>query len=84
MNVDPCRQHLPGAVDEGLASVPARELPLERVDLKDTASHQHPVLQTLTRTRTLGPRWTRNLLQGLVVVLPAHRKLVVRNDWTAC
>lgn len=44
VNVYPGRQHWSGTADEGVALVPARELPLDCVDLKDTASHQHLVL----------------------------------------
>lgn len=80
VNVYPGIQNLTGTVDEGLAMVPAWELLLERVDLKDTTPHQHPVLQTQTRTLVLG--WIWNFLQGLVVVAPAHWQFVVRNYWT--
>lgn len=58
VNVYPGRQHGSGAVDQGLALVPPRELYLESVDFKHTASHQHPVLQTQILTLTLGLGWT--------------------------
>lgn len=84
VNVNPGRQCLSGTVDEGLASVLAWEFHLQCVDLKDTASHKHPVLQTLAQSRTLGLDWTWNFLQGVVVVVPAHWQFVVRNYWTTC
>lgn len=82
VNVYQGRQYLSGTVEEGLALVPAWELHPECVDLKDTASHQHPVLQTLTPILRLA--WTWNLLQGLVIIVPAHWQFVVRNYWTTC
>ncbi|KAA8585673.1 hypothetical protein FQN60_004367 [Etheostoma spectabile] len=51
LNIDALSQS-----DGGLASIPPRELPLDSVDFKHTASHQHPVLQT--QNLGLGLGWT--------------------------